>query len=143
MIKFNIILLILLSVSALSCKNSKDKTNTSTYSVSEIDMEKGSQIYRAKCMNCHKINGEGLSPTFPPLANSDFLENKLDKAIQMVKYGSSEAIKVNGKKYKSYMPASGLNDKDLQLVFNYILNSWGNQYGTVDIETVKGIKEKR
>jgi len=106
-------------------------------------MEKGSQIYRAKCMNCHKQDGKGIDRTSPPLANSDFLEKKLDNAIQMVKYGSSEAIKVNGKKYRSYMPASGLNDKDLQLVFNYILNSWGNQYGTVDLETIKGIKEKR
>jgi len=106
-------------------------------------MEKGSQIYRAKCMNCHKQNGKGIDRTFPPLANSDFLENKLDNAIRMVKYGSSEEIKVNGKKYRSYMPPSGLNDKDLQLVFNYILNSWGNQYGTVDLETIKGIKEKR
>ena len=143
MIKYNLILIILLSVSAFSCTNSKSKLKTSTGTVSEIDMEKGSQIYRAKCMNCHKKNGEGLIRTYPPLAHSDFLENKLKEAIQMVKYGSSEPIKVNGKKYRSYMPASGLNDQDLQLVFNYILNSWGNQYGTVNLETIKGVKEKR
>jgi len=143
MIRLNIILIVLLSASVLSCTNSKKKAHTSTYNVSEIDLEKGGQIYRAKCMVCHKKNGEGLSQTYPPLANSDFLENKLNKAIQMVKYGSSEEIVVNGKKYRSYMPASGLNDKDLHLVFNYILNSWGNKYGTVDLETIKGIKEKR
>jgi len=128
---------------AFYCTDSKSKKNKESYSVSEIDMEKGRQIYRAKCMTCHKRNGEGIIRTYPPLAHSDFLENKLEKAIQMVKYGGSEPIKVNGIKYQSYMPASGLNNQDIQLVFNYILNSWGNQYGTVDLETIKGVKEKR
>ena len=41
------------------------------------------------------------------------------------------------------MPASGLKDEDLRLVFNYIINSWGNQYGQVDTEVIKNIKEKR
>ena len=108
-----------------------------------MELEKGSQIYRAKCMNCHRKNGEGLIKVFPPLAQSDFLENELEEAIRMVKYGSGKEIKVNGQKYKNYMPASGLNDRDLTLVFNYILNSWGNEYGLIQTETVTNIKEKK
>ena len=77
-------------------------------SVSELEMEKGAQIYRAKCMTCHRKDGEGLKRVYPPLTNSDFLEKRLEDAIRMVKYGSGEEIKVNGIKYKSYMPASGL-----------------------------------
>ena len=111
-------------------------------SVSELEMEKGAQIYRAKCITCHRKDGEGLKRIYPPLANSDFLEKRLEDAIRMVKYGSGEEIKVNGGKYNSYMPASGLREKDLSLVFNYILNSWGNSYGRIEPETIRDIKKR-
>lgn len=141
--KSNILLIISFLIVSYSCTNSSKKSLAIKGVIPEIEMEKGNQIYKAKCMNCHKRNGQGVIRAYPPLANSDYLENKLEDAIRMVKYGSGKVIKVNGKKYKGYMPASGLNDKDLSLVFNYILNSWGNQYGRIDIETVKGIKEKK
>ncbi len=135
--------LVLILLVTFSCTNSNNKSLTVKGEVPKLELEKGSQIYRAKCMNCHRTNGEGIPKVFPPLAKSDFLENKLEEAIRMVKYGGGDEIKVNGQKYKSYMPASGLNDRDLTLVFNYILNSWGNEYGLIQIETVTNIKEKR
>lgn len=103
-------------------------------------MEKGAQLYRAKCMNCHMTKGGGIEKIFPPLANSDYLKNNKEDAIKMVKYGSNKPIKVNGVKYNSLMPASGLSDKELVLVFNYILNSWENNYGQVTLDEVAGIK---
>ncbi len=140
-LNFTFIILILLIVSA--CTNSNNKSIVSKEAIPETEMEKGSQIYKAKCMNCHRKNGKGVIRVYPPLANSDFLENKLEEAIRMVKYGSGKEIKVNGKKYRGYMPASGLKDKDLSLVFNYILNSWGNSYGRIEPETIRNIKEKK
>jgi len=139
----HIIFFILFLLLTFSCTNSNKKSITIKGKVPEMELEKGSQIYRAKCMNCHRKNGEGLIKVFPPLAQSDFLENELEEAIRMVKYGSGKEIKVNGQKYKNYMPASGLNDRDLTLVFNYILNSWGNEYGLIQTETVTNIKEKK
>eukprot|EP01029_Cantina_marsupialis_P013717 TRINITY_DN303711_c0_g1_i1.p1 TRINITY_DN303711_c0_g1~~TRINITY_DN303711_c0_g1_i1.p1 ORF type:complete len:105 (-),score=8.88 TRINITY_DN303711_c0_g1_i1:335-649(-) len=103
-------------------------------------MEKGGQLYRAKCMNCHLKTGKGIPKVFPPLANSDYLRKNTDEAIKMVKFGSNKPIKVNGIKYNSLMPASGLTDKELVLVFNYILNSWENNYGQVSLEEVAAIK---
>ncbi len=137
------ILVCLFIITSTSCTNSNKKSAHLTIAVSKIEMEKGKQIYRAKCMNCHRKNGKGLNRVYPPLANSDFLEDKLEDAIRMVKYGSGEQIKVNGKKYKSYMPASGLKEKEMKLVFNYILNAWGNEYGIVDEEIIKNIKAKK
>ena len=139
----NIILFILFLLVSLSCTDSNNKTLLVKEKIPKIELEKGGEIYRAKCMTCHRKNGEGLIGVYPPLAQSDFLERKLEEAIRMVKYGSGKDIKVNGQRYKSYMPASGLNDKDLSLVFNYILNSWGNEYGRIDIETLNSIKEKK
>ncbi|MGZ2370098.1 c-type cytochrome [Ancylomarina sp. YFZ004] len=141
--KIHIISIIIFFLVIFSCTNSSNKSLVVKGAVSEIELEKGEQIYRAKCMNCHRKNGEGLIRVYPPLAKSDFLEKNLEEAIRMVKFGSGKEIKVNGKKYKSYMPASGLNDRDISLVFNYILNSWGNEYGRIDIEIVNKIKEKK
>ncbi|MCZ4693171.1 cytochrome c [Ancylomarina euxinus] len=138
-----IILFILFLLVSLSCTSSDNKTLLVKGKIPKNELEKGSQIYRAKCMTCHRKNGEGLIRVYPPLANSDYLKNKLEDAIRMVKYGSGKMIKVNGEKYNGYMPASGLNDKDLSLVFNYILNSWGNEYGRIDNEIVNKIKEKK
>jgi len=139
----NIILITLFVLISFSCTNSSKKVLVNQGVISESEMEKGAQIYRAKCMTCHRKNGQGLNSVYPPLANSDFLENKMEDAVRMVKYGSGEEIKVNGKKYKNNMPASGLREKDLSLVFNYILNSWGNSYGRIEPETIRNIKEKK
>ncbi|RZT97109.1 cytochrome c [Ancylomarina subtilis] len=143
MTKLRFIFIILSVFSVFSCTNTEKKSITTNKTISKQEMELGGQIFRAKCMNCHKINGEGLKRTYPPLAKSDYLKNNIEDAVRMVKFGSSEKIKVNGVTYQSYMPESGLSDEDLRLVFNYILNSWGNEYGNLDLETIKAIKKKR
>ena len=35
----------------------------------------GKEIYTDFCMQCHMTNGEGVPGAFPPLANSDYLED--------------------------------------------------------------------
>ena len=32
---------------------------------------KGFEIYKAKCVACHQLSGEGVASAFPPLKNSD------------------------------------------------------------------------
>ncbi len=131
-------LFFLISCGGSEKKNAKEKLVSSEISL--IDMEKGAQLYRAKCMNCHMKTGGGIEKFYPPLANSDYLKKHTEDAIKMVKYGSNKPIKVNGVKYNSLMPASGLTDKELVAVFNYILNSWGNDYGEVSLEQVEAVK---
>lgn len=131
--------LIFLFACSGSDKKESNKENLGV-EITASDMEKGGQLYRAKCMNCHLKTGKGIPKVFPPLANSDYLRKNTDEAIKMVKFGSNKPIKVNGIKYNSLMPASGLTDKELVLVFNYILNSWENNYGQVSLEEVAAIK---
>ncbi|MBI9056339.1 cytochrome c [Labilibaculum sp. DW002] len=131
--------LIFLFACSGSDKKKSNKENLGV-EITASDMEKGGQLYRAKCMNCHLKTGKGIPKVFPPLANSDYLRKNTDEAIKMVKFGSNKPIKVNGIKYNSLMPASGLTDKELVLVFNYILNSWENNYGQVSLEEVAAIK---
>ncbi len=140
--KLNVIFLTI-SFFIISCGGSEKKSAKKEIVSAEIsitDLEKGAQLYRSKCMNCHMTKGGGIEKFYPPLANSDYLKKNTEDAIKMVKYGSNKPIKVNGVKYNGLMPASGLTDKELVAVFNYIMNSWGNDYGQVSLEQVEAVE---
>ncbi|WP_452223181.1 c-type cytochrome [Lacinutrix chionoecetis] len=115
-----------LSIFILACNSSDKKTANKSMSLSQ-EFSEGKQIYNDFCMQCHMANGEGVPKVFPPLANSDYLENKRTESIKGIKYGMSGEITVNGVKYNSVMAAQGLSDEEVAHVMNYITNSWGNK----------------
>ena len=100
----------------------------------------GKKVYEKTCIACHQENGEGLEGSFPPLANSDYMLEDTDRAIEQVLNGSSGEITVNGKVYNGTMPPQALNDQEVMDVMNYVLNSWGNDGGEVTLEQVKSAK---
>lgn len=106
--------------------NSSDKKTTQNMSSEIQDFSEGKQVYNDFCMQCHMANGEGVAKVFPPLANSDYLNNNRIESIKGLKYGMSGEITVNGIKYNSVMAAQGLSNKEIADVMNYITNSWGN-----------------
>lgn len=87
----------------------------------------GQLVYEDFCMLCHMANGKGVPKAFPPLANSDYLED-IKATINSIKYGLNGPIVVNGVKYNSVMAPMGLDDQEVADVTNYILNTWGNKY---------------
>lgn len=107
-----------------------------------VDFQKGERIYQQKCAACHQVNGMGVSGAFPPLKGSDFLKNSTKKRlIDQVMNGSNGGLVVNGKKYATPMPPQVNNASDAVAVVNYILNTWGNHYGTASLQDAKGIKK--
>ena len=142
----------LLSLSLISCggESSEEQTNdtaqveeTTPDTPIELDLTAGKKVYVENCMVCHQENGEGVSGTFPPLAKSDYmLEDKL-RAVKQAIYGSKEPITVNGVEYPgSVMTVIDLTDEQVKDVVNYILNSWGNDGGTVTLDDVKASRTK-
>ena len=93
----------------------------------EESIADGEEIYQDFCLQCHLSNGEGVSGIFPPLANSDYLFDDIDRSIRNIKYGVSGPIIVNEREYNSVMLNNGLDDDEVADVMNYILNSWGNK----------------
>ena len=87
----------------------------------------GDEIYQDFCIQCHLVNGEGVLGIYPPLANSDYLFDDIDRSIRNIKYGLSGPIIVNDKEYNTVMLNNGLDDEEVADVMNYILNSWGNR----------------
>jgi mono/diheme cytochrome c family protein len=90
-------------------------------------INRGEVIYDQVCVYCHKPDGKGLPYLYPPLSGSDFLLEKTDQAIRIIKSGYEGVIEVNGVKYSNMMPDHGLSDQEVADVVNYILRNWDNQ----------------
>ena len=99
----------------------------------EQSIADGEEIYTDFCLQCHMTNGKGVPGSFPPLANSDYLNN-IDQSIHAIKFGLKGPITVNGKSYNSNMINQGLDDEEIADVMNYILRSWGNESSTIVTE---------
>lgn len=99
----------------------------------EQSIADGEEIYTDFCLQCHMANGKGVPGSFPPLANSDYLNN-IDQSIYAIKFGLKGPITVNGKSYNSNMINQGLDDEEIADVMNYILRSWGNESSTIVTE---------
>ena len=100
-------------------------------------MKAGEDVYKVACIACHQATGEGLPGAFPPLAKSDFLMRKPDRAVSVVVRGLTGEVTVNNVKYNSVMPAmTQLSDQQVADVVTYVLNSWGNKGGSIAVERV-------
>jgi len=116
--KINLIFILSLSVLVLS----------SFYQSFDLkaSMERGKSIYEAQCMSCHMAEGEGLEGIFPPLAKTDYLNDK-DRLIKIVLQGVRGPMKIHGIDYNGEMTGFDLNNEQVSDVLNYIRNSWGNK----------------
>ncbi|WP_339661752.1 cytochrome c [Croceibacter atlanticus] len=147
------ILICVTVLSLLSCKNETQKTETSLIPESEKtfsqespleqSIKRGEAVYIDFCKRCHMPNGKGVGTTYPPLAGSNWLEEKRKESIHSVKYGLNGEIQVNGKTYNNVMTPLGLSDDEVADVMNYVMNSWGNTQDTMVTEDeVSAIKNR-
>lgn len=104
-------------------------------------MEFGKNIYMQTCFACHQGEGQGIANAFPPLAKSDYLNADVNRAIDIVLYGLSGEITVNGNKYNSVMTAQSLSDEEVANVLTYVYNSWGNSKADVTPAMVRSRKK--
>jgi mono/diheme cytochrome c family protein len=146
------ILICVTVLSLVSCKNETQKTETSLIPESEKtfsqespleqSIKRGEAVYIDFCKRCHMPNGKGVGTTYPPLAGSNWLEEKRKESIHSVKYGLNGEIQVNGKTYNNVMTPLGLSDDEVADVMNYVMNSWGNTQDTmVTVDEVSAIKK--
>jgi len=103
----------------------------------EEKMEFGKASYMQTCFACHQSEGQGIANAFPPLANSDYLNANVNRAIDIILNGKSGEITVNGKKYSSVMTRQALNDDEIANILTYVYNSWGNSKKEITPAMVK------
>jgi nitrite reductase (NO-forming) len=103
---------------------------------------RGKEIYMKSCFACHQATGEGIPNAFPPLAKSDYLNEDVNRSIEIVLNGKTGEITVNGSKYNSAMTAQPLSNEEVADVLTFVYNSWGNNNTNVTTEMVEAIKNK-
>ncbi|GAA5493989.1 hypothetical protein Rhal01_00143 [Rubritalea halochordaticola] len=103
-------------------------------------LKRGKESYAMYCAACHGENGKGAGEgNFPPLAGSNWLKGKPDRAIQVVLHGLDGEVTVNRKRYNLAMPPQGqtLNDQQIADVLSFVRSSWGNKEAAVTREQVE------
>lgn len=105
-------------------------------------MKFGKQVYMQTCFACHQSEGQGIPNAFPPLANSDYLNADVNRAIGVVVNGLSGEITVNGDTYNSVMTKQMISSDDVANVLTYVYNSWGNSKEVVTKEMVEKVKNQ-
>ena len=108
----------------------------------QASIERGKELYNTMCISCHMAEGAGVPGVFPPLTQSDYLQDTV-ASIRAVKYGLQGEITVNGQTYNNIMTPLGLDDQEVADVLNYVLNSWGNESEEmITAEQVESVEEK-
>lgn len=97
----------------------------------------GEQLYIKHCSNCHQKEGTGLGLLYPPLNESDFMDENFGRVICLMKNGISGEITVNGKTFNQPMPGvPTLTDLELAEIATFIYNNWGQERGLIEIDQI-------
>lgn len=113
-----------------------------TGAISKEQMARGSQLYARYCYMCHQSSGQGMAPTFPPLAKSDFLAADKERSIRILITGLNGAVTVNGNLFNGVMPPAPYDDAQLADVLTFVHNSFGNSNGPVTAQQVAKIRSE-
>lgn len=115
-------------------------------SANDLDslMEKGKQVFTTTCQACHQANGQGIPGTFPPLAESEWVNGPPEQVAAIVLHGIQGEIVVKGQKFQNVMPPfrDQLKPEDISAVGTYVRNSFGNKSESISVDTVNAVKEK-
>jgi mono/diheme cytochrome c family protein len=100
---------------------------------SSLLMNFGRTVYKAHCASCHRDDGRGLPPDYPPLAgNASIQMQSAVNPIRMVLNGGfPPGTKGNPMPYGMPPFAQNLSDDEVAAVVTYIRAAWGNQGSAV------------
>ncbi|MCB0493216.1 MAG: cytochrome c [Cyclobacteriaceae bacterium] len=103
----------------------------------------GDQLYTVHCSNCHQKSGKGLGLLYPPLDESDYMEENLSEVICLIKNGKSGELMVNGQQYNQPMPGiPTLTDLEIAEIATFIYNSWSHDEGIIEVQQVTKMLQK-
>jgi mono/diheme cytochrome c family protein len=108
----------------------------------ELYLTQGEQLYATNCSNCHQKSGTGLGRVYPPLNQSDFIDNHFEEVLCLMRYGRKGELTVNGKMFNQAMPATALTDLEIAEIATFVYNSWGRTRGIIEVNTVSSVLQK-
>jgi len=103
-----------------------------------VTLKLGAKLYGDYCVACHKENGAGMTPAYPPLAGNRAItmSSSVNPVRMVLNGGFPPGTEKNPRPYG--MPPYGpiLNDAEVAAVTSYIRRSWGNNASLVSPMTV-------
>lgn len=139
----NVAVLLTLFIVSCSGKGGENKELSHSENVKlEQYMVSGSKLYTIHCSSCHQSEGQGLAKLFPPLSNSDYLDDHMESVPCIIKNGLSGEVTVNGVVYNQPMPAiPQLTNLEIAEITTFIYNSWGRKGGIINVKEVEKMLE--
>ena len=88
----------------------------------EVDiMALGQRVYVQNCQLCHQASGAGQAGVYPPVMESDWVQDNPDRLIKVVLHGLEGQVTINGNAYNNAMTAFGrLSDQQVAAVLTYL-----------------------
>ena len=107
-------------------------------------MKVGKKVYVRNCVVCHQADGNGLPGVYPPLVNSDWVQDNPERLINVILAGLQGEVTVNGVKFANAMTPFGglLKDDQIAAVLTYIRTApeFENNSVAVDTELVAQVR---
>lgn len=127
--------LLLLAFAPISCKP-----------VAEPEIDPGPptarQLFMARCVSCHQVDGGGIPAICPPLPNSPKLSGPPEDLIRILLLGMKGRVVRDGNTFSGIMPAwkFDLNDIQIAETINDLYLRWNPGAPPVAEETVRRIR---
>ena len=137
MLKYSyIVVLVAIIISTFSC-GGNPTNNSPKFQQYYIQ---GEILYKENCSNCHQANGKGLGKLYPPINQSDFMDNQFEEVICIIKYGRSGPLVVNGVEFNMEMKGNPqLTELEVAEIATFLYNSWSKEKGLLDVKQVSEI----
>ena len=109
-----------------------------TEPVAEAFLARGAKLYGEHCSSCHKDDGRGAAPAYPPLAGNRAIT--MASAINPIRIvlngGFPPGTAGNPRPYGMPPYGPALSDSDVAAVVTFIRNQWGNRAAPVTAQDV-------
>jgi mono/diheme cytochrome c family protein len=93
----------------------------------------GQEVYESRCTSCHRSDGRGMPPAYPPLAGNPSIEmeSSVNPLRMVLNGGYPPQTSQNPRPYGMPPFAQVLTDDEVASVVTYIRVSWGNHGSAV------------
>ena len=130
-------------------KATAEMSKARTLTTAEVaSINEGKVLFQQLCAGCHGIEGQGIAPMAPPLANSEWVLGPIERLVRIILHGVTGPIEVNGMRYAPphilpEMPGlEMLPDVQIASVSSYLRRAWGHQGDPITEGDVVAIRLK-
>lgn len=104
----------------------------------------GAKTYIDRCAACHRTDGRGYAPAFPPLAGNPTLMDKDPGSLILIVLRGATVAPTEKAPSALTMPGFGhvLNDQEVADVVTFIRQSWGNSGSVVTAADVHSFRDR-